>query len=117
MADIKRYEHGPHTEAVEHGGVLYLGGVAAEDLTLPLGGQMRQALEEVDRVLEKAGSSKASILQARVNLIDFSDKGEMDGIWREWLSGCSLPARSTNQVSSLGEGVLVEVVVIAATER
>jgi enamine deaminase RidA (YjgF/YER057c/UK114 family) len=113
---IKRREHNGHTEVVEHNGVLYLGGIATSDPSLPLAGQTREALAEVDRVLNDAGSSKASILQARVNLTNYDDKDEMNAIWREWLDGMALPARTVNGVVALGKGVLIEVVIIAAKE-
>ncbi|HEY9469021.1 MAG TPA: RidA family protein [Propionibacteriaceae bacterium] len=117
MTNISRItEHG-HTAVVEHNGVLYLGGIAAEDLSQPLDGQMRQVLKEVDRVLAAAGSSKRSILQARVNLIDFAGKDVMNAVWVDWLGDAALPARSTNALASIGDGVLVEVVIIAAKEE
>lgn len=116
MSKIERItEHG-HTPVAEHNGVLYLGGIAAEDLTQDLAGQTRQALQEVDRVLAMAGSSRASILQAKVNLHDFKDKAAMHAVWVEWLDGAPLPARSTNGGIQMGEDVLIEVVIIAAKE-
>lgn len=116
MSPITKISHGGHTEVAEYGGVLYLGGVAASDTTQSLEGQMRQVLTEIDRILERAGSSKQRIIQAKVNLTDFTYKEPMNAIWQEWLDGIELPARSTNAVVSLGEGVLVEVVIIAAKE-
>jgi enamine deaminase RidA (YjgF/YER057c/UK114 family) len=116
MSNITRTSEHGHTSVAEHNGVLYLGGIAANDLTTGLADQTRQVLEEVDRVLAGAGSSKASILQARVNLKDFGDKDEMNRVWREWLAGHELPARSTNGSIEMGDGVLIEVVIIAAKE-
>lgn len=111
---IKRtFEHG-HVSVVEYGGVLYLGGVAAEDLSLPIEGQMRQAIAEVERVLASAGSSKSHIIQAKVNLASFDDKDAMNNVWREWLNDDELPSRSTNGDIYMGDGVLVELVVTAA---
>lgn len=109
----RTFEHG-HVSVVEHGGVLYLGGVAAEDLSLDIEGQMRQAIAEVERVLASAGSSKSKIIQAKVNLKTFADKDRMNKIWREWLSEDELPARSTNGNIDMGDGVLVELVILAA---
>lgn len=109
----RTFEHG-HVSVVEHGGVLYLGGVAAEDLTLDIEGQMRQAIAEVERVLASAGASKKDVIQAKVNLKTFADKDKMNKVWREWLSEDELPARSTNGNIDMGEGVLVELVVTAA---
>lgn len=116
MSTVKRTTHGGHTSVVEHRGVLYLGGIAAEDLSLPVAGQTRQILEEIDRVLSGAGSSKRSILQARVNLVHFEDKDEMNAVWLEWLGDAGLPTRSTNGGLDMGEGRLIEIVVIAAKE-
>jgi len=112
---VNRTSHGGHTSVVEHNGVLYLGGIAANDLTLPVEDQTRQCLAEVDRVLAEAGSSKASILFARVNLSKYTDKDAMHRAWLAWLGDTGLPARSTNGGLDLGDA-LVEVVVIAAKE-
>ena len=117
MSAIKRLGSNGHTEVVEHSGVLYLGGIAASDLSQPIDGQTRQILDEVDRVLKAAGSSKRSILQARVNLTDFANKNAMHAVWLEWLKDAELPARSTNGIPNIGDGVLIEVVIIAAKEE
>lgn len=109
----RTFEHG-HVSVVEHNGVLYLGGVAAEDLSLPIKGQMKQAISEVERVLKAAGSSKSNIIQAKVNLANMSDRVAMNEVWREWLSESELPARSTNGNLDLGKGVLVELIITAA---
>lgn len=111
---IKRTFENGHVPIVEHGGVLYLGGVAADDISQNFAGQMRQVTQTLDKVLAVGGSSRAHILHAKVNLADFSDKVQMDRIWREWIADTDLPSRSTNGGIYIGEGVLVEVVLIAA---
>ncbi len=116
MSVVTKIGDGHHTSAVEACGLLFLGGVAASDLSLPIEGQTRQALAEIDAVLAQTGSSKASIVQARVNLRDFADKDAMDIVWREWLGDVGLPSRSTNGNLVMGDNVLIEVVVIAAKE-
>lgn len=116
MSSIKRITMHGHTAAVEHNGVLYLGGVAAEDLSLPIADQTRSCIEQIEEVLAAAGSSKASILHAKVNLKSFADKDEMNKVWVDWLGEASLPSRSTNGGIDMGEGVLIEIVVVAAKE-
>lgn len=116
MTSVNRISLHGHTAAVEHAGILYLGGVASHDLSLPIKEQTRSCIDQIEEVLAEAGSSKASILQAKVNLKDFADKDPMNEVWLEWLGDVGLPARSTNGGIDMGDGVLIEVVVTAAKE-
>lgn len=100
--------------AVEHGGTVYVAGVVADDLKLPMKGQAAQALAKIEKVLNEVGSSKHKLLAATLYITDMSLKGEMNEAWNEWLAPEDKPARATIGVADLGEGVLIEIVVTAA---
>ena len=77
--------------------------------------QTRNTLEELERLLTKAGSGKAGLLQATVYLSDISLKTEMDVVWRDWIGPEeNWPQRACVGVG-LAEGYLIEVVVTANT--
>jgi enamine deaminase RidA (YjgF/YER057c/UK114 family) len=100
---------------VEHNGIVYLGGVAADDESLDMEGQTRQVLSKIDGYLEHAGTGNTRLLTATIFLTDLTLKPAMDLVWKEWVGGCDLPARATVGVADLGGKALVEIVITAAT--
>ena len=76
-------------------------------------GQTRNTLDELNRILEKAGSGKLGLLQATVYLSDIKQKPEMDAIWIDWIgSEENWPQRACIGVH-LDQGCLIEVAVTA----
>lgn len=99
---------------VEHGGVLYLGGITADDTTVGMGGQTSQICAKIDKLLALAGSDKTRILSAQIFITDMSLKGEMNDAWTAWMPAEHLPARATVGVADLGTPTtLIEIVVTA----
>ena len=75
--------------------------------------QTRGALGQLDRLLMKAGSSKAGLIQATVYLSDISSKTEMDVEWSKWIGPQeNWPQRACVGVA-LEEGYLIEIVVMS----
>lgn len=100
---------------VEHNGIVYLGGVTADDETLGMEGQTRQVLCKIDGYLEQAGTSNTQLLTATIFLTDLTLKPAMDLVWKEWVGGYDLPARATVGVADLGGNALVEIIITAVT--
>ncbi len=101
--------------AVEHNGVIYVGGHAASDISVGMKEQTQQTCEKLDSILAECGSDKHHILSARIYLSDMTRKEEMNEAWLEWLDGKDLPSRATIGGADLGDPKrLIEVVVIAA---
>lgn len=99
--------------AVEHGGVLYLGGMVADDKTLDAKGQTEQICAKIEKLLNDLGSSKDKLLTAMVHLSDFAGKPAMNEAWCAWLPPEIFPTRTC--VGALLEtGTLVEITVTAA---
>ncbi|WP_445680720.1 RidA family protein [Radicibacter daui] len=99
--------------AVEHNGVIYLGGMVADDKTLDARGQAGQACAKIEKLLLDLGSSKEKLLTATVYLADFSTKQQMNEAWCAWLSPDIFPTR-TCVGAVLEKGTLVEITVSAA---
>lgn len=75
--------------------------------------QTRNTLEELDRLLTKAGSAKSGLVQATVYLSDIKNKPAMDMVWGEWIGPQeNWPQRACVGVD-LDEGYFVEIVVVA----
>lgn len=101
-------------EVVEHNGVLYFGGMVAEDLSLDMAGQARDVFSQLDALLTHQGSDKTRILSALVFVSDLALKAAFNEEWKRYFAADHLPARAAVQVGGLGPDVLLEIVFTAA---
>lgn len=99
---------------VEHNGILYFGGLVADDRSQDMKGQTEQICAKIDDLLAKVGSSKDRLLTAMIFISDFAQKDGMNEAWLAWLPEEHLPARATIGIADLGENTLIEIVVSAA---
>lgn len=99
---------------VEHNGVLYFGGLVADDKSKDMKGQTEEICAKLDKLLAEVGSSKAHLLTAMIYISDFDAKEGMNDAWLEWIAADDLPTRATIGVAELGKDVLIEVVISAA---
>lgn len=112
---IVRSEHiGIGHRAVEHAGVIHVGGIIASDLTKDMKGQTEEVVAKIDAVLVGQGSSKARLLAATIFVTDLAQRPAMNEVWLAWIGAADLPARTTIGVSDLGPGVLIEITAVAA---
>ena len=112
---IKRIETGPRmSQAVVHGDTVYVAGQVAADTSADVGGQTRQVLAAIDRLLKGAGTDKTRILSATVYLADIAAFAEMNAAWEAWVAPGQAPARATVEAKLALPAFLVEIVVVAA---
>lgn len=103
------------SQAVIHGGVVYLSGQV--DLASPaptVAEQTQRILARVDDLLAQAGSDKSQLLSATIWLTDLAEFQAMNEVWKQWLPPGCAPARATVQAGLALPGLLVEIAVIAA---
>ena len=104
-------------EIVAHGGVLYIGGVVAEDTSLDMAGQAEDVLRQLAKLLTAGGSSIARVLQVTIYVTDLADKPDFDRVWKARFNEVNLPARAMIGVADLGTGVKLELIATAAVDR
>jgi enamine deaminase RidA (YjgF/YER057c/UK114 family) len=102
------------SQAVIHGGTIYLAGQVADDTSAGVAGQTRQVLGAIDRLLADAGSDKTRILTATVYLANIATFAEMNAAWDAWVSREHPPARATVEARLAAPAYLVEIQLIAA---
>jgi len=112
---IERLETGQRmSKIVKHNGTVYLcGQVGAGDSVTE---QTQDCLARVDALLEKAGSSRAQILQAIIWVADMADFAEMNAAWDAWVPEGHAPARACGEAKLARPELKVEVIVTAAYE-
>ncbi len=111
---ITRIESGARmSEAVIHGGKVYLSGVVAEQGT-SVTEQTRDILAQIDALLAQAGSDKTRLLKANIWLTDIATIGEMNAVWDAWVVAGSTPVRATVEAKLAQPQWNVEIMVEAA---
>jgi 2-iminobutanoate/2-iminopropanoate deaminase len=109
---------GPYSQAVKHGGVLYVSGqiglapeagkLVADDVE----SQARQVMQNLSAVLNEAGAELADILKVNIFLTDMDNFPRVNEIYAAWLAD-HRPARATVTVAALPLGAKVEMDLIA----
>ena len=98
---------------VEAGDMIFTAGCIADDESLDVGGQTRQALGDLDRWLAMCGSDKSHILQVVIWLSDIRFRDAMNAVWQAWADPQNLPARACIEARMATPGCLVEIMAIA----
>ena len=105
---------GPYSQAVQAGGFLYVSGqIAFDPATGELVGtdvttQTRQALTNLQVIVEAAGYTLADAVKATVYLDDIDDFAAMNAVYGEFFK-TDCPARAAFQVAALPRNGLVEI--------
>ncbi|MEW5868705.1 MAG: RidA family protein [Chloroflexota bacterium] len=109
---------GPYSVANRFGDLVFTAGQLGLDPQtneLVPGGveaETRQALTNIQYVLEAAGSSLENVLKTTVFLRDMADFARMNAVYAEFFTA-NFPARSTVQVAALPKGGAVEIETVA----
>ena len=112
---------GPYSAAVKAGNLIFTAGqlgIDPESGEFVPGGieaETRQALLNLQDVLEAAGSSLKSVVKTTVFLRDMNDFGVMNVIYGEFFTE-DYPARSAVQVARLPKDGAVEIEAVALLE-
>lgn len=102
------------SEVAIHNGTVYLAGQIAEDTAQDIGGQTREVLGHVDRLLTEAGSDKTCILMCQIFIADMALFPAMNEVWDEWVASGHTPPRATVEAKLANPACLVEICVTAA---
>lgn len=81
-----------------------------------VGGETRQAILNLQNILESGGSSLEDVVKTTVFLRDIADFAKMNEIYAEFFTK-NPPARSAVQVAALPKGAAVEIEAIALTKK
>ena len=112
---ITRYEVGPILSgAAAYGNIVYLAGLAADDLSQDIRGQTKQTLANIDRILAQAGSDKSKLLRVEIWLRQMKYFEAMNTVYKDWLDSENVPARVCVESRLWDDAAEVEIMVTAA---
>ncbi len=111
---------GPYSQAIRAGNLLFASGQLGLDpqsgkLQEGVEAQARQALTNIQAVLQSAGSSINRVVKTTIFLADINDFAKVNAIYGEVFQQ-EPPARSTVQVAALPLGGLVEIEIVALVD-
>lgn len=112
---------GPYSAGIRAGNLIFTAGQLGIDRqtgNLVPGGieaETRQALINIQNILEAASSSMSSIVKTTVFLRDMNDFPLMNAVYAQFFTDMP-PARSTIQVAALPKNAAVEIEAIAIAE-
>ena len=105
------------SEAVIHNDRIYTSGLTANPPTGSAEEQTRNILQQIDRLLEEAGTDKSRLLIANIWLSDIRYFDDMNKAWEAWVPKGQVPVRATVEAKLAGPEYLVEIMVQAAIEQ
>ncbi|MEP7155350.1 MAG: RidA family protein [Betaproteobacteria bacterium] len=112
---IQRFHVGPRlSEMAIHNNTIYLAGQVADDTSQDMGGQTRQVLAGIDKLLAEAGSDKTQILSTTIYVTDMADFPAMNAVWDGWVAPGHTPPRATVEAKLAKPAYKVEIQIIAA---
>ncbi len=112
---VIRHHVGPRlSEIAVHNGTVYLAGQIAEDTKQDIGGQTREVLGHIDRLLGEVNSDKTQLLSVQIYIADMKDFAGMNAVWDTWVPAGATPPRATVESKLANPECLVEIVVVAA---
>jgi 2-iminobutanoate/2-iminopropanoate deaminase len=111
---------GPYSQAIQAGNFLFASGQLGLNpqsgkLQEGVEAQTRQALTNIQAVLQAAGSRIDRVVKTTIFLADINDFAKVNAIYAEVFQH-EPPARSTVQVAALPLGGLVEIEIVALVD-
>ena len=116
MAIIRREFEPILANVVEAAPFVFTAGAIADDLTLGIEGQAKEAFRDLDKFLALCGSSKSRILWCTIWLSDIRLRDAMNRAWLGWIDPNNLPARACVEGKMADAECLFEIQIIAAKD-
>ncbi len=105
------------SQAVVHGNTVYTAGqVAMTAAGQSVTHQTKAILDEIDALLESAGTDKTRLISATIWLADMNDFAEMNEVWDAWVAPGETPARACVEAKLAAPDFTVEIAIIAAID-
>lgn len=113
---------GPYSQAIVEGGFIFVAGqgpINPVTGSLELGdarSETKRVFENIQAILEAAGSSLEHVVKCNVYLRDIADFAAMNEVYATFFSA-PFPARTTIQAGALPGGIAVEIECVAKQGR
>jgi enamine deaminase RidA (YjgF/YER057c/UK114 family) len=115
MTDTAYFQKGPRmSQAVSHGGLVYVAGQVADDRKVGIEDQTRQVLAKIEALLAEAGTNKSKLISVNVFLPAIVDFDAMNSVYDAWIDQDRPPARACTEARLADPDLRVEMTAVAA---
>jgi enamine deaminase RidA (YjgF/YER057c/UK114 family) len=112
---IQRYQKGSRmSQAVVHGGTVYVAGKVARNSKGSLEEQTRDVLQQIEDILKEAGSDKSKLLAINIYLPSIADFDAMNVVYDAWLDKENPPVRACVEARLANPDLRIEITAVAA---
>jgi enamine deaminase RidA (YjgF/YER057c/UK114 family) len=112
---IERFHKGARmSQAVVHGGTVYIAGKVARNAKGSLEEQTQDVLDQIDALLKEVGSNKSKLLAVNVYLPAIADFDAMNVIYDAWVDRDNPPVRACVEARLADSDLKIEITAIAA---
>lgn len=102
------------SSAVLHGNTLYTKGVTPQNTDAGVEDQTRDVLNQIDDILNAAGTSKENVIKVQIWLSDIAEFDRMNSVYDAWISKGNEPVRACVEAKLANPAMKVEIQVEAA---
>ena len=115
MTNTAYFQKGPRmSQAVSHGGLVYIAGQVAENRKAGIEDQTRDVLGKIDALLKEAGTDRSKLLAVNVFLPAIVDFDAMNSVYDAWIDPANPPARACVEARLADPDLRVEMTAVAA---
>ncbi|MDB5526770.1 MAG: hypothetical protein JWM58_4533 [Rhizobium sp.] len=110
-----RFQKGSRmSQAVVHGGTVYIAGQVAANRKGSIEGQTQDVLDQIEALLKEAGSDKSKLLAVNIFLPSIADFDAMNGVYDQWIDKANPPVRACVEARLADPDLRVEMTAVAA---
>jgi 2-iminobutanoate/2-iminopropanoate deaminase len=112
------FEGAPYSQGIVFGDLVFVAGQLGIDPATGqvveggISAQTERVMENIQAILEEAGSSLDKLLKTTIYIVDLADFAALNEVYARYLEE-PYPARATIEIGSLPSGALVEIEAIA----
>lgn len=85
--------NGRRSLSVEHGGLIYTSGITSTNIEGDITEQATDVLNQIDNILQRAGSTKTDVISANITLSNMANYGAFNAVWDMWVIDGHEPVR------------------------
>lgn len=104
------------SQAVVHGGFVYIAGQTADNRKASLEEQTCQVLDKIEALMKEAGGSKSTLMSVEVFLPNIVDFDAMNKIYDAWIDPANPPSRACIEARLADSDLKVEMSAVGFVE-
>lgn len=111
---VRQHSNQRMSQLVSFANLVWTAGQVAKNASEDMAGQTLQILNQIDALLEDAGTDKSNLISANIWVSDIRQFAQMNEVWDAWVDSENPPVRACVESRLARPELLVEIQVVAA---